>query len=184
MDCGIPYCHNGCPVNNLIPDWNDLVYRGQWREALRSAALDQQFSGIHRARLPGALRGELHAQHPATIRSPSRPSNARSSIAAGKKAGSCLDPRRRKTGKKVAVVGSGPAGLACGAATGARRARVTVFEKNDRIGGLLRYGIPDFKMEKQQIDRRLAADAGRGRGIPHRRRSGRAPSGVGAAGGI
>ena len=155
MDCGIPFCHQGCPVNNLIPDWNNLVYRDQWRAALGDAALHQQFPGIHRPRLPRAVRGVLHPEHPGQSghhqnhRMPDR----------GPRLGRRLDPARRspprKTGKTVAVVGSGPAGLACGPATGARRPRVTLFEKADRIGGLLRYGIPDFKMEKHLIDRRM-----------------------------
>ena len=155
MDCGIPFCHNGCPVNNLIPDWNELVRRDRWQDALEVAALDQQFPGIHRPHLPGALRGGLHAQHRRQPGHHQSRSNARSSIAAGKRAGSTPLVPARKTGKRVAVVGSGPAGMACAQQLARAGHAVTLFEKADRIGGLLRYGIPDFKMEKRLIDRRM-----------------------------
>jgi hypothetical protein len=155
MDCGIPFCHNGCPVNNLIPDWNDLVYRDQWREALRVAALDQQLPGVHRPHLPGALRGGLHAEH---RRQPGhhqidRVRDRRSRLGGG------LDPAAGAGAphrQAVAVVGSGPAGLACAQQLARAGHAVTLFEKADRIGGLLRYGIPDFKMEKHLIDRRMS----------------------------
>ena len=112
MDCGIPYCHTGCPVNNQIPDWNDLVYHGNWEEAIAQPALDQQFPGVHRPRLPGALRGVLHAEprgH-AGHHQDDRMRDRRQGLA------EWLDParrsRRHKTGKRVAVIGSGPAGMA------------------------------------------------------------------------
>ena len=168
-------CHNGCPVNNLIPDWNNLVYRGKWGEALAQPAFDQQLPGVHRPRLPGAVRGVLHAEH---RRQPGHDQDDRMRdrrSRAGRKAGSSRESPSKKTGKSVAVVGSGPAGLACAQQLARAGHAVTVFEKNDRIGGLLRYGIPDFKMEKHLIDRRIAADGGRGRDLPHRRRGRRRP---------
>ena len=156
MDCGIPYCHTGCPVNNQIPDWNDLVYRGDWEEALAQPAFDQQLPGIHRPRLPGAVRGLLHAQpqRPAGDHQDDRMRHRRPRLGGG------LDRsrsrRRKKTGKPVAVVGSGPAGLACAQQLARAGHDVHVYEKNAKPGGLLRYGIPDFKMEKHLIDRRVA----------------------------
>ena len=155
MDCGIPFCHNGCPVNNLIPDWNNLVYRDQLAGRARDPALDQQLPGIHRPHLPRALRGVLHAEHRRQPGDHQDRSNARSSIAAGTKAGSSRRSPAQKTGKRVAVVGSGPAGMACAQQLARAGHAVTLFEKADRIGGLLRYGIPDFKMEKHLIDRRM-----------------------------
>ena len=155
MDCGIPFCNTGCPVNNIIPDWNDLVYHGNYRNARRQPALDQQLPGIHRPHLPGAVRSRLHAGHQRTSRSASSRSSTRSPTPAGNTAGSCRNRPPVKTGKKVAIVGSGPAGLAAAQQLARAGHDVTVFEKSDRIGGLLRYGIPDFKMEKGLIDRRV-----------------------------
>ena len=152
MNCGIPFCHNGCPVNNQIPDWNDLVYRGDWHEALQQPALDQQLPGVHRAHLPGAVRGSRARSTSPTRRSPSRRSNAPSSTAAGPKAGSSPSRRRAGPASSVAVIGSGPAGLACAQQLARAGHEVHVYEKNAKPGGLLRYGIPDFKMEKRHID--------------------------------
>ena len=154
MDCGIPFCHSGCPVNNLIPDWNNLVHREQWRAALDTLHSTNNFPEFTGRLCPapceasctlniddnpvtiktiecqivdrGWEEGWIHAQEPGT-----------------------------KTGKTVAVIGSGPAGLACAQQLARAGHSVTLFEKSDRIGGLLRYGIPDFKMEKQLIDRRM-----------------------------
>ena len=155
MNCGIPYCHIGCPVNNQIPDWNDLVYRGDWQEAARNLHSTNNFPGIHRPRLPRAVRGLLHAQHPghAGDHQDDRMRDHRPRLRA--KAGSKPEPPARKTGKKVAVVGSGPAGLACAQQLARAGHDVHVYEKNAKAGGLLRYGIPDFKMEKRHIDRRV-----------------------------
>ena len=154
MDCGVPFCHTGCPVNNLIPDWNDLVYNSTLGERDPPAACDQQLSGIYGAHLPCAVRGGLRAGH----QSAAGFDQADREEHRGARVGRGLDspePPEQNTGKRVAVVGSGPAGLA--AAQQLRRAghSVTVYEKNDRIGGLLRYGIPNFKLEKHVIDRRL-----------------------------
>ena len=154
----------------MIPDWNNLVYRDQWQQALTSAALHQQLPGVHRPHLPRAVRGVLHAEH---RRQPGhhqddRVRHRRSRL--GRKAGSCRCRPSRRTGKRVAVVGSGPAGLACAQQLARAGHDVTVFEKSDRIGGLLRYGIPDFKMEKHLIDRRIEQMTAEGVELPHRRR--------------
>ena len=162
MDCGIPFCHQGCPVNNLIPDWNNLVYRDQWRAALDNAALHQQFPGIHRPHLPRAVRGVLHAEH---RRQPGHDQDDRMrdrrSRLGGRldRAGAAAAAR---PARRVAVVGSGPAGMACAQQLARAGHAVTLFEKQDRIGGLLRYGIPDFKMEKHLIDRRIDQMAAEG----------------------
>ncbi|BBD78082.1 glutamate synthase subunit beta [Hydrogenophilus thermoluteolus] len=155
MDCGIPFCNNGCPVNNLIPDWNDLVYRGKVREAvtvLHSTNNFPEFTGrICPAPCEAACTLNLD-DNPVGIKSIER------YIAdTGWEHGWIVpEPAREKTGKQIAVVGSGPAGLACAQQLARAGHSVTVFEKSDRIGGLLRYGIPDFKLEKWQIDRRIA----------------------------
>ena len=155
MDCGTPFCNSGCPVNNIIPDFNDLVYRGDWQNAIDGAALDQQLPRVHRPHLPGALRGGLHAQRQRR-RGGHQEHRARDHRPRlGRRLGARRSPPKRKTGKKVAVVGSGPAGLAAAQQLARAGHDVTVFEKNSRIGGLLRYGIPDFKMEKTHIDRRV-----------------------------
>ena len=154
MDCGIPYCHNGCPVNNLIPDWNDLVYRGRWREALRALHSTNNFPEFTGRVCPAPCEASCTLNirdNPVTIKTIEC-----QIVDRGWEEGWIQPhPPARKTGKKVAVVGSGPAGLAAAQQLARAGHSVSVFEKNDRIGGLLRYGIPDFKMEKQQIDRRL-----------------------------
>ena len=169
MNCGIPYCHNGCPVNNQIPDWNDLVYRGDWQEASRNLHSHQQFPGIHRPRLPRALRGLLHAEHSghAGHDQDDRMRDRRPRL--GARAGSSRSRRRRKTGKRVAVVGSGPAGLACAQQLARVGHEVHVYEKNAKPGGLLRYGIPDFKMEKRHVDRRVEQMKAEGVDLPLQR---------------
>jgi glutamate synthase (NADPH/NADH) small chain len=155
MDCGIPYCHNGCPVNNIIPDWNDLVYQGNWREAievLHSTNNFPEFTGrICPAPCEAACTLNL-TDEPVTIKT------IECSIIDKAWEMGWVKPQipQRRTGKKVAVVGSGPAGLAAAQQLARAGHSVVVFEKNDRIGGLLRYGIPDFKMEKRHIDRRIA----------------------------
>ncbi len=153
MDCGIPYCHNGCPVNNLIPDWNHLVYEADWKRALdmlHSTNNFPEFTGrICPAPCEAACTLNIIDQ-PVTIKSIEC-----AIIDRGWKEG-WVAPQApaKKTGKSVAVVGSGPAGLACAQQLARAGHSVTVFEKSDRVGGLLRYGIPDFKMEKHLINRR------------------------------
>ena len=162
MDCGIPFCHGdktqatqGCPVNNLIPDWNDLVYRGRWREALdtlHSTNNSPEFTGrICPAPCEESCTLNI-IDDPVTIKTIEC-----AIIDRGWKEGWVVPlPPARRTGKKVAVVGSGPAGMACAQQLARVGHAVTLFEKHQKIGGLLRYGIPDFKMEKTPIDRRVA----------------------------
>ncbi|HEY2928268.1 glutamate synthase subunit beta [Piscinibacter sp.] len=154
MDCGIPFCNNGCPVNNIIPDFNDLVYRADWRNAF--AVLDStnnfpEFTGrICPAPCEAACTLNVN-DDPVGIKS------IEHAIIDRAWAEGWVVPRQAlvKTGKTVAVIGSGPAGMAAAQQLARAGHSVTVFEKNDRIGGLLRYGIPDFKMEKSHIDRRV-----------------------------
>lgn len=154
MDCGIPFCHQGCPVNNQIPDWNNLVYRDQWRQALivlHSTNNFPEFTGrVCPAPCEAACTLNIE-DNPVTIKTIEC-----SIVDRGWTEGWIAPlPPSRTTGKRVAVVGSGPAGLACAQQLARAGHDVTVFEKSDRIGGLLRYGIPDFKMEKHLIDRRI-----------------------------
>ncbi len=154
MDCGIPFCQTGCPVNNIIPDWNDLVYRQQWQAALdvlHSTNNFPEFTGrICPAPCEEACTLNIN-NDPVTIK------NIEHAIIDKGWEEGWVQPQIPlvKTGKRVAVVGSGPAGLACAQQLSRAGHAVTLFEKNDRIGGLLRYGIPDFKMEKYLIDRRI-----------------------------
>ena len=155
MDCGTPFCNNGCPVNNIIPDFNDLVYRGDWRnaiEVLHSTNNFPEFTGrICPAPCEAACTLNVN-DDPVGIKS------IEHAIIDRAWAEGWVQPRPplAKTGKTVAVVGSGPAGLAAAQQLARAGHAVTVFEKNSRIGGLLRYGIPDFKLEKNHIDRRVA----------------------------
>ncbi len=155
MDCGIPFCHKGCPVNNIIPDWNDLVYRDNWREAsrvLHSTNNFPEFTGrICPAPCEEACTLNLIGDA-VTIK------NIELAIVERAWKEGWITPQipARKSGKRVAVVGSGPSGLACAQQLARAGHDVVVFEKNDRIGGLMRYGIPNFKFEKHIIDRRLA----------------------------
>ena len=174
MDCGTPFCNSGCPVNNIIPDFNDLVYRGDWKnaiEVLHSTNNFPEFTGrICPAPCEAACTLNVN-DDPVGIKS-HRARHHRPRL--GRRLGRCRSRPQRKTGKKVAVVGSGPAGLAAAQQLARAGHDVTVFEKNDRIGGLLRYGIPDFKMEKIAHRPPRRADEGRGRGLPHRRAGRRA----------
>jgi len=154
MDCGIPFCHQGCPLGNLIPDWNDLVYRGNWRAAIDRLHQTNNFPELTGLLCPAPCEGSCVLginKDPVTIKSIELAIVDRA-FAEG---WIVPQPPASRTWKKVAVIGSGPAGLA--AATELNRAghSVTVFEKSDRIGGLLRYGIPEFKLEKRVLDRRL-----------------------------
>ena len=155
MDCGIPFCVSGCPINNIIPDWNDLVYRGNWREALDVLHSTNNFPEFTGRVCPAPCEAActLNINNDAV----GIKSIEHAIIDKGWENGWVApQPATKKTGKKVAVVGSGPAGLAAAQQLARAGHGVTVFEKNDRIGGLLRYGIPDFKMEKSHIDRRVA----------------------------
>jgi len=154
MDCGIPFCNNGCPVNNIIPDWNDLVYKQKWRQALdvlHSTNNFPEFTGrICPAPCEAACTLNIN-NDPVGIKSIEH-----AIIDKGWEQGWVTPlPPKHRTGKKVAIVGSGPAGLAAAQQLARAGHDVTVFEKQDRIGGLLRYGIPDFKLEKHLIDQRI-----------------------------
>ncbi|HTY01700.1 MAG TPA: glutamate synthase subunit beta [Bacteroidota bacterium] len=154
MDCGIPFCHNGCPVNNVIPHWNDLVYRNRWKEAialLHSTNNFPEFTGrICPAPCEAACVLGIN-DDPVTIKVVER-----EIVDHAFKMGWIVpEPPLSRTGKRVAVIGSGPSGLAAAQQLNRAGHHVTVYEKNDRLGGLLRYGIPDFKLEKHLIDRRV-----------------------------
>jgi len=155
MNCGIPYCHTGCPVNNLIPDWNELVYRDEWGKALDVLHSTNNFPEFTGRVCPAPCEAACTLNiddNPVTIKTIEC-----QIVDRGWEDGRVgPQPAGQSTGKRVAVVGSGPAGLACAQQLARAGHAVTVFEKNDRIGGLLRYGIPDFKMEKRLIDRRVA----------------------------
>ncbi|MEI6802960.1 MAG: glutamate synthase subunit beta [Burkholderiales bacterium] len=153
MDCGTPFCNNGCPVNNIIPDFNDLVYRGQWRAALETLHSTNNFPEFTGRICPAPCEAActLNVNDDAV----GIKSIEHAIIDRGWAEGWVLPQLpAQKTGKKVAVIGSGPAGMAAAQQLARVGHDVTLFEKNDRIGGLLRYGIPDFKMEKSHIDRR------------------------------
>ncbi|HEX4926709.1 MAG TPA: glutamate synthase subunit beta [Burkholderiales bacterium] len=154
MDCGIPFCMSGCPVNNLIPDWNDLVYRQQWKQAIETLHSTNNFPEFTGRICPAPC------EEACVLRINDDPVGIKSiehAIADKAWEEGWVRPQRaaHPTGKRVAVVGSGPAGLACAQQLARAGHDVTVFEKSDRIGGLLRYGIPDFKLDKGVVDRRL-----------------------------
>ena len=154
MDCGIPYCHNGCPVNNQIPDWNDLVYRGDWQEATRNLHTTNNFPEFTGRICPAPCESSctLNLQdNPVAIKTIECAIVDRAWSEGWIKP----EPAERSTGKKIAIVGSGPAGLACAQQLARVGHEVHLYEKNSKPGGLLRYGIPDFKMEKRHIDRRI-----------------------------
>ncbi|MCX8016562.1 MAG: glutamate synthase subunit beta [Rhodocyclaceae bacterium] len=155
MDCGIPFCNNGCPVNNLIPDWNDLVFKGKWREAIDTLHATNNFPEFTGRICPAPCEAAC------TLGVNAAPVGIKSIEhaiidKAGENGWVVPVPAPVKTGKQVAIVGSGPAGLAAAQQLARVGHDVTVFEKNDAIGGLLRYGIPDFKLDKRLIDWRLA----------------------------
>ncbi|MDZ4376355.1 MAG: glutamate synthase subunit beta [Phenylobacterium sp.] len=161
MSCGIPFCHQGCPVNNQIPDFNELVYRDHWREALDNLQSTNNFPEFTGRICPAPCEASC------TLNIPDTPVTIKSIecqiIDRGWAEGRITpQPSARGTGKRVGVVGSGPAGMACAQQLARAGHAVTVFEKQDRVGGLLRYGIPDFKMEKHLIDRRVRQMEGEG----------------------
>jgi glutamate synthase (NADPH/NADH) small chain len=154
MDCGVPFCQTGCPVSNLIPDWNDLVYRGRWKDAVRQLHATNNFPEFTGRICPAPCEAScvlgINAP-PVTIKQ-----NEKNIVERGFLEGWIHpEPSKLRTGKKVAIVGSGPAGLAAAQQLCRAGHAVTVYEKADRIGGLLRYGIPEFKLEKHIIDRRI-----------------------------
>ena len=154
MDCGIPFCMSGCPVNNIIPDWNDLVYRGDWKSAIETLHSTNNFPEFTGRVCPAPCEEACVLrinEDPVGIKSIEHAIIDR----AWDEGWVRPQPARHKSGHKVAIVGSGPAGLAAAQQLARAGHAVTVFEKNDRLGGLLRYGIPDFKMEKGLIDRRI-----------------------------
>ncbi len=161
MDCGIPFCHQGCPVNNIIPDWNDLVFRGDWQRAIEVLHSTNNFPEFTGRICPAPCEASCTLNIddvPVTIKS------IECAIVDKAWANGWIKPQPStdKTGKSVAIVGSGPAGLACAQQLARAGHAVTLFEKADRVGGLLRYGIPDFKMEKHIIDRRAEQMAAEG----------------------
>ena len=154
MDCGIPYCHNGCPVNNQIPDWNDLVYRGDWQRAAKNLHSTNNFPEVTGRICPAPCEAACTLNiddKPVTIKT------IECAIAdkAWEEGWIVPEPSEIKTGKKIAIVGSGPAGLAAAQQLARAGHEVHVYEKNAHPGGLLRYGIPDFKMEKTIVERRV-----------------------------
>ena len=161
MDCGIPFCHSGCPLGNLIPDWNDAVYRGNWDEALAVSRQTNNFPEFTGRICPAPCEAACVLDindDPVTIKM------IEQAISDRAWAEGWIQPRPPavRSGKKVAVVGSGPAGLAAAAELNYYGHEVTLFERNDKIGGLLRYGIPDFKLEKWIVDRRIDLMAAEG----------------------
>jgi glutamate synthase (NADPH/NADH) small chain len=154
MDCGVPFCNSGCPLGNIIPDWNDLVYRGKWREALERLHRTNNFPEFTGRICPAPCESACVLginDDPVTIEFIEK-TIAEHGFAEG---WVVPEPPARRSGKRVAVVGSGPAGLAAAQQLNRAGHHVTLFEKQDRVGGLLRYGIPDFKLEKWTVDRRV-----------------------------
>jgi glutamate synthase (NADPH/NADH) small chain len=154
MDCGIPFCHQGCPLGNIIPDWNDLVYKDRWRDAIERLHATNNFPEWTGRLCPAPCEGACVLginDDPVTIKAVEATLIER----AFEEGWVGPEPPARRTGRRVAVVGSGPAGLACAHQLNRAGHSVIVFERADRIGGLLRYGIPEFKMEKRFIERRL-----------------------------
>ncbi len=154
MDCGVPFCHTGCPLTNIIPDWNDLVYRDRWQDAIRMLHATNNFPEFTGRICPAPCEAACVLginEPPVSIKLIERNIIDH----AWEQGWIKPEPPQERTGKKVAVVGSGPAGMAAAQQLNRAGHRVTVFEKADRVGGLLRYGIPNFKMEKHLIDRRI-----------------------------
>ena len=161
MDCGVPFCNSGCPLNNLIPDWNDLVYKNRWRDAMLALHATNNFPEFTGRICPAPCEAACVLginEKPVSIKA------VECAIVDHAFAEGWIrpEPAPKLTGKRVAIIGSGPAGLAAAQQLARTGHAVTVFEKSDRIGGLLRYGIPDFKMEKRWIDRRIEQMRGEG----------------------
>ena len=161
MDCGIPFCHQGCPLGNLIPDWNDLVYRDQWQDAIKRLHATNNFPEFTGTLCPAPCEGACVLginEDPVTIKA------VELSIIDKAWENGWIKPEipEKKTGKKVGVIGSGPAGMAAAQQLARAGHDVTLFERDDRIGGLMRYGIPEFKMEKSRLDRRMEQMAAEG----------------------
>jgi glutamate synthase (NADPH/NADH) small chain len=154
MDCGVPFCHEGCPLNNLIPDWNDMIYHGRWKEAVRVLHATNNFPEITGAVCPAPCEAScvLGIGDPAVSIKMIEAAIVEHAFREG---WIRPDPPEVRTGKRVAIAGSGPSGLAAAQQLNRAGHNVVVFEKADRIGGLLRYGIPDYKLEKTVLDRRL-----------------------------
>ena len=164
MDCGIPFCHQGCPLGNIIPDWNDLVYRDNWQDAIERLHATNNFPEWTGRLCPAPCEGSCVLginDDAVTIKAVEVTVIER----AFERGWVPAQAPVKRTGKKVAVVGSGPAGLAAAHQLNRAGHAVTVFERSDRIGGLLRYGIPEFKMEKRVLDRRLELMAREGVGF-------------------
>lgn len=154
MDCGIPFCHNGCPLGNLIPDWNDLVYHDQWADAIERLHATNNFPEFTGTLCPAPCEGSCVLginEDPVSIKA------VELSIIDKAFENGWVKPQipEKKTGKKVGIIGSGPAGMAAAQQLARAGHDVTLFERSDRIGGLMRYGIPEFKMEKSRLDRRM-----------------------------
>ena len=155
MDCGIPFCHQGCPLGNIIPDWNDLVYRDHWHEAIARLHATNNFPEFTGRLCPAPCEAACVLginNDSVTIKLVEQTIIDH----AWREGWITPEPAKHRTGKRIAVIGSGPAGLAAAQQLARAGHDVTVFERDDRIGGLLRYGIPDFKMQKEHIDRRMA----------------------------
>jgi len=161
MDCGVPFCHTGCPVNNIIPDWNDMVYKDRWKEAIRTLHATNNFPEFTGRICPAPCEASCVLginEPPVAIKLVEKTIVEH----AWQNGWIQPEPPEHRTGKRVAVVGSGPAGMAAAQQLARAGHSITLFEKWDRIGGLLRYGIPDFKMEKWLIDRRMEQMAAEG----------------------
>src|SRR5712691_11367344 len=162
MECGVPFCHHGCPLGNLIPDWNDLVYRDRWREAIDQLHRTNNFPEFTGSLCPAPCEAacvlEIEEGNAVTIKQIELAIVSR----AWDEGWICAEPPTRRTGKSVAVVGSGPSGLACAQQLNRAGHAVTVFERDEAGGGLLRFGVPDFKIEKHVVERRLVQLAGEG----------------------
>ena len=183
MDCGIPFCHQGCPLGNMIPDWNDLVYRDRWRAALERLHATNNFPEFTGRLCPAPCEGACVLginDDPVTIKAVEVSIIDR----AYDEGWVAPQPPNTRTWKKVAVVGSGPAGLAAADQLNRAGHTVTVFEKADRVGGLLRYGIPEFKMEKRILDRRLSLLEDEGINLQDQRECRRGPAGRPARAGL